>query len=172
MRLRTPQVAIALLLAGTVALGAALVERVDGGVILATGTWHLDPVGEAKLRYTRLTRACGAVQAVSAQVARSAIEQSDIDESIRMATPTPRVASTQGGWLLIETELANLEPAILLLRPEAGRYKRAASYAGTAAPFNDTQVIHEYLQQEAAGAPEQLIKCYEPLGPPFAGLQS
>ncbi len=172
MRLRTPQAVVALLFAGTVALGATLVERVDGGFILATKTWHLDPIGEAKLRYTRLTRACEAVEIVPARVARSAIERSDIDEFVRMAAPTPRFASSQAGWLLIEVEPANLEPAIFLLRPVAGRYKQAASYAGTAAPFNNTQVIHEYLQQEAAGAPEQLIKCYEPVGPPFASLQS
>ena len=153
-------------------LGATLVERVDDGVILATKTWHFDPIGEAKLTYTRLTRACGVVQTVSSQAARSAIEQSNTDESVRRATPTPRFASSQGGWLLIEAELANLEPTILLLKPEGSRYKLAAAYAGTAAPFNDTQVIHEYLQQEAAEAPEQLIKCYEPVGPPFADLQS
>ena len=171
MRLCTPRAVFALLIAGAVVLGATIVERVDGSIIIATKNWHIDPIGEAKLRYTRLTRACDAIQTVSVQVARSAIEQSDIDEPVRMSTPTPRFAVSQEGWILIETDLTNLEPAIVLLRPEAGKYKKAASYSGTAAPFNDTQAIHEYLKQEAAGAPAQLIKCYEPVGPPFAGLQ-
>jgi hypothetical protein len=171
LRIRTSQAALALLLAAVVVLAAALVQRIDGGVILGASGWHLDPIGEAKLAHTRLTRNCGAVQMVPKEAARLAIEQSDLPERVRNATPIPRLAASQEGWLLVETDLTNLEPAILLLKSEAGKYTQAASYSGTAAPFNDTQVIHEYLQHEAVRAPKQLIKCYEPVGPPFAGLQ-
>lgn len=84
----------------------------------------------------------------------------------------PRTASSLQGWLLIETEFTNSEPAIVLLRPEDGRYKQAAVYSGTAAPFNDTQVIHAFFLRAAADVPRQLVNCYEPEGPPFASQRN
>jgi hypothetical protein len=171
LRSRTAQLLVALLLIGAVATTAAFVQRVNGGFILRAGKWHSDPIGEARLALNRLTRDCSAVQPISSEKARQAIELSDIEESARLSVPTPRAATTEQGWVLVETDLQNLEPAIFLLKDAATGYKKVASYSGTAAPFNDTQAIQAYLQREAPNAPPQLIKCYEPVGPPFAGVR-
>lgn len=159
-----PAVAV---LAGFTAL---FVERVDDGFIVVTRSGVIDPVGETKLAFTRLTRNCQRVHVVDPASLRLAIASSDLNSQVAARRPEPRAGWTESGWILAETEFGNLEPAILLLEPlepTGAGFHVAAVYSGTAAPFNDTQFIHGYLSQQRADAPRQLIRCYEPVGAPF-----
>ncbi len=142
------------------------VERVDDGFIIATKTGVMDPIGELKLAFTRATRDCTAVKEVSSAEILAALAASKVVK-INDANPKPRAGWKQDAWLLVEVDFDSLEPAILLIEHVASNYTVAALYGGTAAPFNDVQVIHSYFSRKQSAAPRQLINCYEPVGPPF-----
>jgi hypothetical protein len=143
------------------------VEKVDDGYIISTGNSVFDPIGELKLAYTRATRDCSAVQKMGQAEMLAALAKSNLQIKSAEANPKPRAGSKQGAWMLVETDFENLEPAVILLESTANTYKVASVYGGTAAPYNDVQVIHSHLSHQAREAPQQLINCYEPAGPPF-----
>lgn len=151
-------------------LTVLFIERFDDGFVVVTGSGVIDPVGETKLAINRLTRNCQVVREVDSASLSLALAASDLGSLVAAAKPEPRAGWTESGWILVETEFGNLEPAVVLLEPIGAGFHVAAVYSGTAAPFNDTQAIHGYLSQQRADAPLQLIRCYEPVGAPFNRL--
>ena len=55
----------------------------------------------------------------------------------------------------------------LSLKSQTGVVTKA-TYGGTAAPFNEAAAIRDFFVEEVPDAPDAMIKCYEPVGPPFA----
>jgi hypothetical protein len=160
----------AVALAALGVLGALFVERVDDGFVISVGAYVVDPVGEAKLAYTRATRDCSSVQKADTQSLLSALASSDLDPKLKAAQPSPRAGWKQDGWLLVEADFENLEPALFLVKQRLNQFEVLATYSGTAAPFNDIQFIHQYLVTQRRDVPLPLVNCYEPVGAPFAGL--
>lgn len=137
------------------------VVPLDGRFVISMGNDVIDPVGGLKLAYTRATRRCGAVELVDPVFAASMLAAAELPGA------SPRSAWRQGEWLIVETDFDDLEPAIVLLKKQGDQLEAAAVYSGTAAPFNDVQVIHDFFVHSRADAPQDLIYCYEPVGPPF-----
>jgi hypothetical protein len=161
---------LAVLVAAVSAIAAVVytrTERVDDGYIVWTMNGVIDPVGEAKLAYTRATRDCRDVQKTAQTEALAALAASNLASRTNGATPKPRAGWKQAGWILVETDFDNLEPAVVLLEPTAEGKRLASLYGGTAAPFNDVQAIHQSFAQQRNDVPRQLINCYEPIGAPF-----
>ncbi len=156
---------------GTACAVAALVytrtEKLDDGYIFWTMNGVIDPVGEARLAYTRATRDCRDVQKIEQTEALAGLAISNLASRNGGAIPKPRAGWKQAGWILVETDFDSLEPAVVLLEPTAEGKRRAYIYGGTAAPFNDVQAIHQSFAQQSKDAPRQLINCYEPVGAPF-----
>lgn len=167
MRLRVAIVLAALLTLVALLIVYRHVEKVDDGYIISIESSVFDPVGELKLAYTRASRNCHAVKKIGEAEMFAALASSNLRVGSADATPRPRAGWMQDSWILVETDFENLEPAVILLESTANTYKVAALYGGTAAPFNDVQVIHTHLSHQRPDAPKQLINCYEPAGPPF-----
>jgi len=160
-----------LIFAAVIALtlfGLSFIEKVDDGYIVSFEHRVVDPVGEFKLAVTRNTRDCTHVLKYPANSAIVESLKTFIDGETAAEKSIPRVAWISGDWVLIETDFVNLEPAIFLLRSvRQSQYAVAATYGGTATPFNTVQSIHEYFHKVTSDAPAQLIDCYEPAGVPF-----
>ena len=70
-------------------------------------------------------------------------------------------------WLIAESEFSGLEPGVFLLRAQEGRYKTEGVWGGTDAPFKTAVTIREYFRSEVPAVPASLVRCYEPVTPPF-----
>jgi hypothetical protein len=160
-------VALILAIAAIALLWAVFVRQVDDGFVVVTATRVLDPLGETKLAYTRGTRDCSNVRGLISHGIDVPVQAALAAETPGIGRIYPRAAWTSDDWLLVEADVENREPVIALLKGQSGGYVLVAQYSGTAAPFNETQSIHEYLIGKAPSAVHQLVRCFEPAGPPF-----
>ena len=161
----------AIVIASTVLLIAGLAssyQSVDDGFILDWGDHFIDPVGDYKEASTRLFRSCSEVRSVKQGSSEWNMISSQLAKLAERNQIMPRTILTQGNWILAEVEFPDAEPVIFLLLKSPTGIVTKAAYGGTAAPFNETATIRDFFLEEAPAAPDALIKCYDPVGPPFA----
>jgi hypothetical protein len=155
---------IPLLVAG---VGVTYIEKFDNGFIISIRDNIIDPIGEVKLAFTRVTRDCSGLAKLTLPSTKIESMKRTVDGPTADEKAVVRAAWTLGNWAILETDFVNREPAIFLLEGKSAHFKIRSVYGGTAAPFNDTQFIHEYFKRAAPNAPLSLVNCYEPVGPPF-----
>ena len=151
-----------------IAVLASSYEQVDEGFILSWGDHVIDPVGDVKDASNRLFRDCSEISSVRQGSSAWNTISGQLSKLAERNQIIPRKILTQGDWILAEADFPDAEPAIfLLLKSQTGVVTKAA-YGGTAAPFNEVAAIRDFFVKEVPDAPDALIKCYEPVGPPFA----
>jgi hypothetical protein len=164
IRRATVSAILILLIAGL----ALSYQQVDDGFILSWGDHFIDPVGDVKDASNRLFRSCSEVSRVRQDSSTWNSISRQLSRAVDRNQITPRIIMTQGDWILTEADVPDAEPAIfLLLKSQTGAVTKA-TYGGTAAPFNEAAAIRDFFVEEVPDAPDALIKCYEPVGPPFA----
>ena len=164
IRRATISVGLILLIAGL----ASSYQQVDDGFILSWGDHFIDPVGYYKEASNRLFRDCSEISSVRQDSSEWNSISRQLSRAVDRNQITPRKILTQGDWILAEADFPDAEPAIFLLLKSQTEVVTKAAYGGTAAPFNEAAAIRDILFEKVPYAPDALIKCYEPVGPPFA----
>lgn len=153
-------------------VGLSHFEKYEDDVIFVAGDQAYDPLGVARNLYNRVSRDCSAVVEVPRQSKEGLEIQAELSH---MKDPYPTAATPLrimrlGSWVIVESEFADLEPAIFVLSREQdqrlGQGKlhihKEGTWSGTTAPLKPGPIIRAYMQRQIPMAPEALIRCFEP----------
>mgnify|MGYP003402963503 CR=1 FL=1 len=66
-----------------------------------------------------------------------------------------------GDWSVAEVDFDNLQPALVVLRLQAGlwRVQDQAVWSGSTTPWHSGDFVRRYLRQQAPGLPQALLSC-------------
>ncbi len=140
-------------------------RRADNGVLLRVGEQDIDAWGHARQAWTRLTRRCGAVQALQAGDTGWDAAQAAVRAYSPPDSQTARVTalSRQGEWLLAQVVSDRLMPAVVTLRLQgsAPTLEPRGVWSGNTAPWLVAPWIREYLRRQVPQLPQPLADCLE-----------
>ena len=138
----------------------------DNGILLNLDGRHIDIVGMAKDRYTKISRNCSSVS-------RLKPEDKEYQSAVRLIIEysPPQSQSVQlssawgaGKWTLAEAEFADLLPAVVLIDNSEVEPKIVgnAIWSGYTHPWKAAPFIRDYLSRQAPDAPLPLLACFDP----------
>lgn len=163
---RFANVTILITVAAATGYGLSHFERYEHSVIFVTSSTVYDPLGNVQNFYNRMNRNCSAVVEVQRQSKEWLEIQSELSQ---MEEPYPAKANPLrvmrlGPWYMVESEFADLEPALFLLSRNEDKLHihMQGTWSGTAAPWTPGPIIREYMQSKIPTAPRALIDCFEP----------
>lgn len=80
-----------------------------------------------------------------------------------------RSAIADGNYYIVEYESSDFEPGIDLLLKQNKGYTKKCGWGGIITPDegNPKDVIIDYFRQKVPNVSEKLLRCYNPVGPPF-----
>ena len=149
-----------------VGYGLSHFERYEDSFILAVDSAAYDPVGKVKDLYNRATRDCSTVSPISPQSedwAAITYALSHMEEPMPAHATLLKVMRS-GDWFMVESNFAQLEPAIFLLKRSGSSFKVQPQgvWSGTPAPWTPGPVIRAYLGSKVPDAPYALVRCFDP----------
>lgn len=140
----------------------------DSWLLLVTGR-PVDVSGRMAEAVNRITRRCGAVQAVqSADALRSEVTgllagYSPPDSATAQITGLWR----QQDWILASVRFDRLEPAVVLIRQSQGGLRVVPNgiWSGPTHPFRADAYVRRYLARRVPAVPSGLLDCADALVP-------
>lgn len=145
----------------------AFVERVDNGVILNIAEHSYDPVGEVDELGNALVRDCSGISKVSPASTEADAIKAYLRASTQAGEPELHLLIKSGKWLIVESTFQNAEPGVFLLQELEHEYAIQSVWGGVTEPFKSAPMIRAYFRENVPTVPVSLIKCYDPVTPPF-----
>jgi hypothetical protein len=102
---------------------------------------------------------------ISSSILKHIYSRSRIKTSISKV----RTINKTENWYIAEVEFKDLEPGIYLIQGVKGKYIIKTEYSGFAEVDDQVVYLRERLSKEVPKAPQKLIRCFKPNGPPFLG---
>jgi hypothetical protein len=165
MRLRVSAIFLAIF-GIMLAVGVTHVERFDTSYLVVTQDSVYDFIGMAREKWNSMTRDCDDVALDSGTSDKSKAIENYLNLGLVQSSGRVTVLTTaaQLDWYLVEVEFESLEPALLLLRYEQGKYVwfKDATWSGNPGPWVAGPIIREFIGTKVPSTPKQLLQCFKP----------